>query len=489
MPHRLDAGNHAPDQSFRRLIDEHERHTRPRLERLWNYYRNALEPVGSPGGLHPAGRWYRLAQEAGLPARFTHGRAEPSLDDRRPPREIVVENDIAWRIHAMIDFMFGRAVRLRSAADDPDLRETINHALERAWDASGGITLLQDVALLGHVYGYVDLLLRIDEPALALAAAHPSASDALDRALRALRVEIIEPTRGIPALDPHDYRAFAAYAVRAARRVHPDDDRSRHKREGDHFVRVTEIFSPGALSLYHDDRLVRRTRTRYLSRAVPVVHIQNIAQPFRYEGLGEVEPLIPLQDELNTRLSDRANRVTLQSFKMYLAKGIEGFDRFPVGPGQIWLTDNPEASIQAFGADADSPGESAHILEIREALDKISGVPPLAAGVVRAKIGNLTSANALRVTLMGLITRTQRKRLNYGRGIQELSRLMLEALDAAGILRTRPDDRRIRIEWPDPIPLDPRDMAQAARARLDAGVPDEQVLAELGVDPQSTALD
>src|SRR5690606_944669 len=112
------------------------------------------------------------------------------------------------------------------------------------------------------------------------------------------------------------------------------------------------------------------TRDRWLPHDLPVVHIQNIAQPFRYEGLGEVEPLIPLQDELNTRLSDRASRVTLQSFKMYLAKGLDGFERAAVGPGQIWSTDNPDAQITAFGGDADSPSERDHIGEVREALDK-----------------------------------------------------------------------------------------------------------------------
>ncbi len=39
--------------------------------------------------------------------------------------------------------------------------------------------------------------------------------------------------------------------------------------------------------------------------------------PLSYEGLSDVEPLIPLQDELNTRLSDRANRVTYQAFNMF----------------------------------------------------------------------------------------------------------------------------------------------------------------------------
>jgi hypothetical protein len=245
-------------------------------------------------------------------------------------------------------------------------------------------------------------------------------------------------------------------------------------------VRVTHVISGTAWQMYHDESLVMERTLSRLGGKLPVVHIQNLAQPFCYEGMSDVEPMIPLQDELNTRLSDRACRVTMQSFKMYLAKGIEGFDQSPVGPGQVWSTDNPQAEITAFGGDAHSPSEESHILEIREALDKVSGVPPLASGVIRAKVGNLTSATALRITMMGLLAKTARKRVTYGRGIAEASRLMLAALDSAGILRTDEADRGIRLEWPDPIPLDERDLIANVIAKDRLGVDRGELLGELG---------
>jgi hypothetical protein len=196
--------------------------------------------------------------------------------------------------------------------------------------------------------------------------------------------------------------------------------------------------------------------------------------------MSDVEALVPLQDELNTRLSDRACRVTMQSFKMYLAKGIDGFEKLPVGPGQLWSTDNPDASVEAFGGDAASPSEESHIQEIREALDKTSGVPPLASGVVRAKIGNLTSANALRITLMGVLSKTARKRVTYGRGISQICGLVLEALDSLGILKTDPADRGVKLVWPDPLPEDLTEQAAVARAKEALGVPRERLLAEMG---------
>jgi len=210
------------------------------------------------------------------------------------------------------------------------------------------------------------------------------------------------------------------------------------------------------------------------------VHIQNLPLPFFYEGLSEVEPLIPLQDELNTRLSDRANRVTFQSFKMYLGKGIEKFIERPVGPGQMWATDNPEATIQEFGGDAASPSEEAHINEIRAAMDKTSGVTPTAAGLLRNKVGNLTSENALRIVLLGLLAKTERKRVSYGAGIERLCELVLEAADVLGVLDNRPEDRGVRIDWPSPLPENESERLQDAKLKLELGVPAQQVLTELG---------
>ncbi len=469
---------------LRLLLEEHATSTRPRLERFWRYYRN---PARWPGGPE-AGR-ARLAQEAGLPARLT--RSRPEADDRDTRREIVIENDIAWRIQSMVDFMFGRPVQIVSTAADPALRAVIEQTLDAAWEASGGISLLQDMALLGHVYGHADLILR--QPA------HFSSADPVQAVAESLRIEVVEPTRGLPLLSASDWRHIDAFIIHFARpvnRAHHPSAVLRLLQPGLEPTRarstLTEVISARWRQVYEqsgaEPRLIESTPNTLTPGAIPVVHIQNMSQPFRYEGQGEVEPLIPLQDELNTRLSDRASRVTLQSFKMYLAKGLSGFEKGPVGPGQIWSTDNPDAEIQAFGGDAASPSEDSHIEQVREALDKTSAIPPLASGVVRARIGNLSSANALRITLMGTLAKTARKRITYGRGIAEMSRLILHALDHAAILRTDPRDRNIRLVWADPIPEDTRDRVADARAKQDLGVPPERILAELGYGPSDPGV-
>jgi hypothetical protein len=315
-----------------------------------------------------------------------------------------------------------------------------------------------------------------------------------------LSIETVEAPRAIPLLSRNDYRLIDAYVLHwrqpthevvregwlsrltrtIAQPTHAGGWGSRGERA---LITATMIISADRIQRYEDGSLVSETINR-LGR-IPVVHIQNLPQPLRYEGLSDVEPLIPLQDELNIRLSDRANRVTMQSFRMWLAKGLDGFIDRPVGPGQMWMTDNPDASIESFGGDADSPSERQHLEDLREAMDRASGVTPAAAGHIKARVGNLTSENALRISLMGTIAKIKRKRITYGAGIRKLCELVLHALDVRGLYRTEPDERGVNITWTDPIPADETRRIQDALDKAQLGVPLDVLRAELGYETNS----
>ncbi len=587
------------DEAFISLvIDEHEQGSLPALETLWTCYRNPTTLKSRGGGaarISGSHQRTRQALDAGLPDRIIGdgglaGIASNGVGNNASSllaashREIVIENDIAWRIHAMVDFVFGKPAILRSTARAPALQEAITRIVDRALEASGGIAMLQDACLLAHVFGHVDFIIRPDIPALRerarqwaaqtksaastpnqdevsspinlkhIAASSDKASlaqaiDMLVEAAELIRIEPIDPRRGVAILDPSDYRIIRGYVIktttalnRLAGTAHARPTAASTGRadslEGLHTTESPSLAERLARLLDSRSRTARTPsssstnwprsgrRTSSSDRAtaqnietitaesselrvigesmaqivrseisnawacgrVPIVHVQNISQPFAYSGLSDVEPLVPLVDELNTRLSDRANRVALQSFKMYLAKGIDGFEKAPVAPGAVWSTDNLEASITAFGGDADSPSETIHITEIREALDKVSGVPPLASGVIRAKLGNLTSATALRITLMGLIARTNRKRVAYERGLGEIARFVLMAFDHVGLLETASTDRGIKVVWQDPLPIDVGELVAASRAKAELGVPTAEILGELGYNARDQGV-
>jgi hypothetical protein len=494
------------DEAFvEHLVREESPDRAMHLARLWAYYRNRMTTLGlglpeverDPDSA-TCSRPYYQAQEFGLPARIT-GRTHLAYGGAGTPqpaatrKEVVIENDIGWRIDAGVQFLSGKPVGMESLARRPEDARQIEAALTAVWASSGGLTLLQNMALLGAVYGFVDLVIRVRSNSGDAAGARAGreggdlpGSPAL-RAGRTVFVEAVDAPRCVPILDGEDYRRLRYWMQiyrRQTNRMAGGGVLAHlfgRAGAGIEDVEVLEILGPTWWQRYEDGRLAAEGANP-LGR-VPVIHIQNFNHPMHYEGSGEVEPLIPLQDELNTRLSDRANRVTFQSFKMYLGRGVDGFEDRPIAPGRMWSTDNPDAAIEEFGGDSESPGETAHIAEIREALDKASGISPLAAGVLRDSLGNLTSATALKVVLMGALTRLERKRVTYGHGLVKANRLILEALDRMGILHTDPEDRGTQLHWAAPLPDDLGQKLAEAKLKRDLGVPADTVLRELGYEP------
>ncbi len=509
---------------------------RPALRRLWTYYANPMTHRRDLPG--DSTRPYRQGQEWGLPSRISGFIAGGDIDLAQPAgparKEVVIENEIAWRVDTMIDYLFGRDVILHSAVTDPARAAQIQPVLDAILTRAGGLRLLQQVALLGAVYGFVDLVITLDTQVLSRltgagatkedpteakqAAGDGVAHDADGRADSALahrrfapadlanllRIEVVDPSRAIAWTDPSDYRVVrlygqlysaqrAAAAGNAAQRAPMAPATKLLSRLSRWFtppaasaptVEVLELLSGDLWQRYEDGVLVA-SGGNSLGR-LPVVHIQNTPLPFSYAGGSDVLPLIPLQDELNTRLSDRAYRIALQSMKMYLGKNITDFINQPVGPGRMWQSSDPDAQIVEVGGDTNNPSELAHIQDIREGMDKISGVSPVAAGAVQGKIGHLTSAAALRITLMSLLARTDRKRAVYGAALQDICELALAWLDTAGVFPTTPGERGVEINWPSPLPENEMEKLDEAKAKLELGVAQATVLRELGYDVPAT---
>ncbi|MFB0524308.1 MAG: phage portal protein [Phycisphaerae bacterium] len=500
------------------LVDTQSIDIQMHFGRLWDYYANPRVETNGAGAsdrkVNESGRCYAQAQEYGLPARITglvHSGnagifgARPVQDVQR--KEVVIENDIAWRVNATVDFLFGKPIGLVSKSPDGQKRAEIETILKAVFAANGGVGFLQDMAVLGSIYGFVDCFVRPGDEiieritssssqTLSLSGPAVNAGDDVLKLAQTIDLELIEAPRALPVLEENDYKKIRYYVQHFHQKRnalsknvsrlswlisrffgHGSRGTGHGTRE---VVAVTEITSAHAWQRYEDKQLVAQGELPW--GFLPVVHIQNIAQPYYYEGLSDVEPLIPLQDELNTRLSDRASRITFQSFKMYLGKGIEGFEDKPVSPGRMWYTDNPEASIEEFGGDTETPSEGLHIAEIREALDKVSGVTPIVAGVLKNKLGNLTSAVALRLTLMGMLSKNERKRFTYSEGLKKICRMVLGILDTANIYRTCKADRDVDIIFPSPLPENMMEKLKEAQIKKELGLPTEQVLRELGYE-------
>ncbi|MCK4888272.1 MAG: phage portal protein [Planctomycetes bacterium] len=479
------------------LVDERAVDVQNHFGKLWDYYVNQMYDGGSGGEGDTCGRCYRQGQEYGLASRITGyaskaggGIFSSSKVKNIQRKEVVIENDIAWRISAAVDFLFGKPINFISKSPSSRKRLEIETIIKAVFSTNGGIGFFQDMAVLGGVYGFVDCFVRPGKEILehnSFSSRTHTLTDVLQLA-RTIDLELIEAPRALPVLDEDDYKKVRYYVQHFHQRRNSVSNnngffsklikgRGYDRRK---VVTVTEITSADGWQRYEEKELVAEGKLGW--GFLPVVHIQNIAQPYYYEGVSDVEVLIPLQDELNTRLSDRANRITFQAFKMYLGKGIEGFEDRPIAPGRMWYTDNPDATIEEFGGDRSAPTEDIHICEIRDAMDKASGVTPVVAGILKNRVGNLTSAVAIKMTLMGMLSKTERKKFTYGEGLKKIVSMVLKVLDKANIYKTDEADRDVDLFFPSPLPEDTMEQLEQAKIKKELGVPTEQVLKELGYE-------
>ena len=146
------------------LVDEQWVSISRHFNRLWQYYANPMVEIASVGvgsKQNESSRCYVQAQEWGLPARITglvhldRGdvfAARPIKDIQR--KEVVIENDIGWRINAAVDFLFGKPISFVSRSPNSQKRPQIEAIIKAVFGANGGIGFFQDMAVLGAVYGF-----------------------------------------------------------------------------------------------------------------------------------------------------------------------------------------------------------------------------------------------------------------------------------------------------------------------------------------------
>jgi hypothetical protein len=82
--------------------------------------------------------------------------------------------------------------------------------------------------------------------------------------------------------------------------------------------------------------------------------------------------------------------------------------------------------------------------------------------------------------MQSLLAKTERKRTTYGAALARMCELALAWLDRAGLFPTTPDERRVELSWPSPLPENEVERLQEAESKLRLGVPREVVLRELG---------
>ena len=219
-------------------------------------------------------------------------------------------------------------------------------------------------------------------------------------------------------------------------------------------VMYKEYWTNETILVYEDNQLVDQMDNPY--GFIPFVQIKNFPIAGRSRGVSDIEDIIPLNVELNTKKSDVSEVIDYHSAPITLVYGAR-IGNLEKGANKVWGGLPKDAKVENLSLQGDLVASTNYIDSIKTAMCEIAGVPETVLGGASA-ISN-TSGVALQYMNLPLIERTRVKRECTSKGLQLVNKMILFIGIAEGLIE-KPEEISMKdfvantVELPDTLPKD-----------------------------------
>ena len=226
------------------------------------------------------------------------------------------------------------------------------------------------------------------------------------------------------------------------------------KRTVDTTVVYKEYWTSSEIVVYEGKEEVDRMENPY--GFIPFVQIKNFPIAGRTRGQGDLDDIIPLNVELNTKKSDISEVIDYRSAPITLVYGAR-IGNLEKGANKVWGGLPKDAKVENLGLQGDLVASSNYTSDIKTAMCEIAGIPETVLGGASA-ISN-TSGVALQYINLPLIERTRVKRHCTQNGLQRVNKMILFLGLYHGLIE-KPDDISMKdflwneVDLPDTLPKD-----------------------------------
>lgn len=189
---------------------------------------------------------------------------------------------------------------------------------------------------------------------------------------------------------------------------------------------------------------------------IPFVQIKNFPIAGRTRGVGDLDDIIPLNVELNTKKSDMSEVIDYHSAPITLVYGAK-IGNLEKGANKVWGGLPKDAKVENLGLNGDLTASGNYTADVKTSMCEIAGIPETVLGGANA-ISN-TSGVALQYMNLPLIERTRIKRSCSASGLQRVNKMILFLALYHGLIE-KPEDISMRdflhneVEIPDTLPKD-----------------------------------
>ena len=202
----------------------------------------------------------------------------------------------------------------------------------------------------------------------------------------------------------------------------------------------------------------------------PIVHWHNLPDVGSVYGRPDItDDLIDLQDKINFVSSNTAKIIKYHAYPKTWARGFQNSGKIAWGVDEMVTTSDPNALIQNLEMQSDLSSSLSFIRYLRQALFDVSRAVDIDS--MADKLGSLTNFG-LRVLYQDALSKLEEKRGLYAEGIIEINHRLLELAGA-------PDTDGGEVAWPDVMPTNEMEVAQAIKTDLELGLVSKQTAAGL----------
>lgn len=242
------------------------------------------------------------------------------------------------------------------------------------------------------------------------------------------------------------------------------------KRTSTTTVIYKEFWTNSEIVVYEGDKEVDRMENPY--GFIPFVQIKNFPVAGRTRGVGDLDDVIPLNVELNTKKSDISEVIDYHSAPITLVYGAK-IGNLEKGANKVWGGLPKDAKVENLGLQGDLTASANYIAETKTAMCEIAGIPETVLGGASA-ISN-TSGVALQYINLPLIERTRIKRNCSTAGLETVNEYILFIAMYHGLIE-KPEDISMKdfvsneVTLPDTLPKDELMELQKIQQEMTLGI-------------------
>lgn len=233
--------------------------------------------------------------------------------------------------------------------------------------------------------------------------------------------------------DAHDRENLKSITI-----MYPVDDTTPdkkfvfRKKEGIRKVLYKQVWTRERVEVYLRDMNTPQEIIPNKYRIIPFVQIKNFPQQGKNEGLSDIEDLIPLNTELNLKLSDISEIIDYHSAPVTVVFGAR-VGELERGSNKVWGGLPADARVENLRLEGDLNMANSYVDKLKLSMHEVGNMPEGVLGGSLA-ISN-TSGVALQIALMPLLERVKIKQVLSKEGLEEVNKMILFIGEKEGLIR------------------------------------------------------